>query len=356
MREKEPALGRFFRFWETQNVPLRTRVYIDGYNLYYGCLRRTPYKWLDLLKLFEDCIFPTVLYRTAPDAPVSIMQLDACAIRYFTAPILSRAAKAEDCINSQRQYHKALESSGRISLTYGYHSLTKSNQYLVDAEDPDRDPKLCAKAQVWKLEEKQTDVNLALSLYDDALNCEELQQLVVVTNDTDIAPALALIRKRRPDLVIGLVIPTRRSPRRRSDGCKPVPLEREANVELRKHASWVRRHITTEELAASQLPTVVSRKNKDAIKPLSWYARPDLLERAMSAATPVRPKSRDFFSWAETESEHLGGQTADRPSRDRCRRWHGDAVYRVLHQGSALQAGRSGMMAKSSYAWPCAPS
>lgn len=30
-------------------LPLRTRVYIDGYNLYYGCLKGTPYKWLDLL-------------------------------------------------------------------------------------------------------------------------------------------------------------------------------------------------------------------------------------------------------------------------------------------------------------------
>jgi hypothetical protein len=27
---------------------LLTNVYIDGFNLYYGCLKGTPHKWLDL--------------------------------------------------------------------------------------------------------------------------------------------------------------------------------------------------------------------------------------------------------------------------------------------------------------------
>ena len=30
---------------------MRTRVYVDGFNLYYGALRGTPYKWIDLVKL-----------------------------------------------------------------------------------------------------------------------------------------------------------------------------------------------------------------------------------------------------------------------------------------------------------------
>ena len=33
---------------------LRTRVYIDGYNLYYGCLRNSADKWLDVRSLI-DC-------------------------------------------------------------------------------------------------------------------------------------------------------------------------------------------------------------------------------------------------------------------------------------------------------------
>ncbi len=33
-------------------------VYVDGFNLYYGALKRTPYKWLDLGKLAE-ILLPT---------------------------------------------------------------------------------------------------------------------------------------------------------------------------------------------------------------------------------------------------------------------------------------------------------
>lgn len=29
---------------------MKTRVYIDGYNLYYGCLKNSPYKWLESTK------------------------------------------------------------------------------------------------------------------------------------------------------------------------------------------------------------------------------------------------------------------------------------------------------------------
>lgn len=230
------------------------------------------------------------------------MVLDHCAIRYFTAPISPRAAKGADSVASQLQYHRALAANERISITSGYYSLTKSNQHVVDAEEPDKDPRECGKITVWKLEEKQSDVNLALSLYDDAISCRKLDQLVVVTNDTDIAPALELIRKKRPELVIGLVIPTRR------DSSSPTKKERQPNGELRKHAHWVRKHIAPEELAASQLPRVILGKNKDATKPISWYARPDLLQAAMIAAKPIKPKPRDFFQWAETQSQYLRNQ------------------------------------------------
>lgn len=46
----------------TAAIPLRTRVYIDGYNLYYGCLKGTAYKWLDLHVLFDKHILPSILF------------------------------------------------------------------------------------------------------------------------------------------------------------------------------------------------------------------------------------------------------------------------------------------------------
>lgn len=286
-------------------MPLRTRIYIDGFNLYYGCLRQTPYKWLDLIKLFDQHILPTVLHQPDPAVPPSTMVLDQCAVRYFTAPILGSAAKGKDSVASQNQYHAALASSNRISVTKGYYSLTKSSQYLVDAEDPDKHPNLCGKTQVWKLEEKQSDVNLALALYDDALHCADLDQLVLVTNDTDIAPALELIRQKRPHMVIGLVIPTRLDVRRIGDAGYMTDKERQANADLQRQANWTRTYIRPEELAASQLPRVVQGGRKAAIKPISWYPRPDLLEAAMAAAKPIRSQASHFFSWAEAASPYL---------------------------------------------------
>ncbi|MBB4226964.1 PIN domain-containing protein [Rhizobium mongolense] len=68
---------------------LRTRVYIDGYNLYYSCLRKTAFKWLGVLSLFETQILPSILYRPGPDADPATMTLHPdCAIKYFTAKML----------------------------------------------------------------------------------------------------------------------------------------------------------------------------------------------------------------------------------------------------------------------------
>jgi hypothetical protein len=45
---RQPTLAE--RFLKGQDVA-RVNVYIDGFNLYYGALKQTPYKSLDLLRL-----------------------------------------------------------------------------------------------------------------------------------------------------------------------------------------------------------------------------------------------------------------------------------------------------------------
>ena len=32
---------------------VRTNIYVDGFNLYYGALRKTPYRWVNLEALFQ---------------------------------------------------------------------------------------------------------------------------------------------------------------------------------------------------------------------------------------------------------------------------------------------------------------
>jgi len=44
-------LGHHKYMQQGNGTALRTRVYIDGYNLYYGCLKNSPHKWLDVRAL-----------------------------------------------------------------------------------------------------------------------------------------------------------------------------------------------------------------------------------------------------------------------------------------------------------------
>ena len=55
---------------------MRTIVYVDGSNRYYGCLKRTPYRWLDLSALCG---------RLLPD------DSEVVVIKYFTAKVYHHA-------------------------------------------------------------------------------------------------------------------------------------------------------------------------------------------------------------------------------------------------------------------------
>ena len=84
---------------------LRTRVYIDGYNLYYGCLKHSTDKWLDVRTLIER-ILPSILFEQ--DGEPVRFAFQAPAVKYFTAPILTAFAKSDDSISCQSHYHTAL--------------------------------------------------------------------------------------------------------------------------------------------------------------------------------------------------------------------------------------------------------
>lgn len=272
-------------------LPLRTRIYIDGFNLYYSALKGTSYKWLDLLTLFEKHVLPGAL---PPDYSDRRIELDEVAIKFFTAKILERAAKATDSVSSQAHYHNALKAhcAGRIEIIEGYYAINKAKVKVVDPTDPKRWPRDCEEVVCWKLEEKQSDVNLALQLFHDALT-GEIEHVVVMTNDTDLAPALSMVRTHTK-AVVGLVVPSR-------DG------SRDPNADLAKHAHWVRRSLNDAELQASELPRVIQGKRRATTKPVSWYPRPDLLEPALEAATRVLGAKNKAFKWLSKPNERLDG-------------------------------------------------
>lgn len=274
---------------------LRTRIYIDGYNLYYGCLKGTVFKWLNPVALFENCVLPSIS-ATVNQAPLN-SALDPVAIKFFTAPILEQAAKADDSRKCQEQYHSALckHEPGRIETIKGYYSLTKTRVKCTDPDDPKKWPRDCESTEVWKLEEKQSDVNLALHALKDAL-LEGIEHVVVVTNDTDIAPALEMLRKHTT-AVVGLVIPT-------TDDAR-IP-----NNSLCQHAHWVRSNITPAELARSQFPRVVAPSaRRPAVKPESWYARPDLLKKALELGEVQLGSRNKVFQWLGKPNPYYNNQS-----------------------------------------------
>lgn len=55
-------------------------------------------------------------------------------------------------------------------------------------------------------EEKETDVNLALAILEDAYE-KASDKILVVTNDSDIAPAIRMARKKQPHLPISVITP-----------------------------------------------------------------------------------------------------------------------------------------------------
>jgi 6-hydroxy-3-succinoylpyridine 3-monooxygenase len=187
----------------------------------------------------------------------AIHKSELIGIKFFTAPILEKASKSLDSVSSQSRYHTALEKlyHNEIEVIKDYYSLTQSKAKIVDPENPNKWARECEEILVWKVEEKQTDVNLALHAYHDAVN-GIVDQVVIVTNDTDIAPALKMIRDFTP-VVIGVVVPTRDNVR------KP-------NVALSEQAHWVRTHITDFELSNSQMPDVIIGGRKPTKKPAGW--------------------------------------------------------------------------------------
>lgn len=175
---------------------MRTAIYIDGYNLYYGRLRGTEYKWLDVVALFIQ------MARSIEPASQVV------AVKYFTAPALTKFARhGEASMRAQNDYHRALEFKypDLFTKVLGSHVYEKDGTSLpVYLEGQPFNKTNTVK--VWRLVEKKTDVNLAMSMYRDASK-GSVDQLVLVSNDSDAEPVLEALREDFPSLKIGLVIP-----------------------------------------------------------------------------------------------------------------------------------------------------
>ncbi len=206
-----------------------TIVYIDGYNLYYGRLRHTSFKWLDPFKLFK-----TILKIQNPSASI-------IKIKYFTAPVKANfSSHGQESIKAQASYNRALKYiyKDEVDIIEGYHTVEKGYppRYKKPIDKDDR-------VEIWKFEEKQTDVNISLHMYRDAINETSMQQ-VLVSNDSDLEFPLKLISEDKPHITLGLIIP-RKKPTNEHHS-------RPSNKGLSRYVDWTRKHILDDECQNAQ--------------------------------------------------------------------------------------------------------
>ena len=208
----------------------RTIVYVDGFNFYYGCLKDSPYKWLDMKSLFSKLLDPTH---------------EIIEIKYFTALISHRAANESSRLR-QKVYLKAVQAyNPEIKIFYG-HYLT----HAVKAKTVNPPPEF---VKIYKTEEKGTDVNIAVHLVNDAW-LDHYDCAVVVSNDSDLAESLKLVKQHHNKKLLGLAFPS-------------TDPKRKPSRELIQYADFVK-HIRHSILEDSQLPKNIP--NTGLHKPARW--------------------------------------------------------------------------------------
>lgn len=204
-----------------------TAIYVDGFNLYYGSLKGTAYKWLDLKTLFNSVLAPR--HRIVK-------------INYFTARV-KPTPRDPSAPQRQQAYIRALEAYiPEVTVHYGH--FLQHNVRMANANPPTNT------LEVIKTEEKGSDVNLSVHLLNDAwLNSYDCA--VVVSNDSDMAEAMQLVRQHHPNKVLGVITPGKHGTSR----------------QLQQRAHFVRT-IRTGALRNSLLPSPIPGTN--LIKPNTW--------------------------------------------------------------------------------------
>ena len=206
--------------------PMRTFIYIDGFNLYYGAVKGTPYKWLNLDDLCRTYLDPT--------------KNDIHKIKYFTAPVKSRPSDPEQNIR-QQTFLRALKTIPHIEIILGHFLSHEVSMPLADGT---------GYVNVIKTEEKKSDVNIAVHMLHDAYkNLYDLA--VLISNDSDLSEPLRII-KEELNKKIGIINPHKKPSR-----------------ELGRYAIF-QKQIRAGTLAMCQFPIQIKDKHGIINKPKKW--------------------------------------------------------------------------------------
>ena len=156
----------------------KTLVYIDGYNLDYGLLKGSPdCKWLNLRTLV---------------AAMFKEKHEISSIKFFTARVRTYP---HDIAAEERQkiYLQALAAFGGVEIIEGFYSKKKAWLPHVNGKCRICEESHAGMAHVVKLEEKRSDVNLAVTALVDAMR-SDADSFVLVTGDSDQAGTVYALR------------------------------------------------------------------------------------------------------------------------------------------------------------------
>ena len=189
---------------------MKTNVYVDGLNLYYGALKKTNYEWLNI-ELFVNNL---------------CKEFAISKIKYYSAKIKARREDSnEDKLAEQQLYWRALRTNKNLEIIEGYFLTHKIMAKEVGTNK---------RVKIYKTEEKGTDVNIATHMMDDA-HKKDFDVAILITNDSDLAEQVRIITQ---DLNLQVILIS--------------PYERN-NIQLSKYATSIR-HIRRGVLEVSQFP------------------------------------------------------------------------------------------------------
>lgn len=134
---------------------MRTNVYIDGFNFYYGAVKGTRYRWLN---------FDALARLLLPGDEIG-------SIHYFTARVHPTRANP-DVHTRQNFFLRALDTVPTIQTQFGSFLATGG-----------------------RFSEKGSDVNLATQMLVDCFD-DQCDQLLLVSGDSDLIRPLELAKNR----------------------------------------------------------------------------------------------------------------------------------------------------------------
>lgn len=165
---------------------MNTIAYIDRGNLYHGLLKGRPEcKWLDLFAFAGRLL----------DGRHTLV-----SVKYFTARVKTHPHDAA-AVERQNIYLQALAAHGGVRIIEGYYNKNKARLPAVRSACRNCPSAAGGFVDVFKMEEKRTDVNLVMELLRDAY-ANAAEAFAIVSGDADFIAPLDLVRHERGKQVV----------------------------------------------------------------------------------------------------------------------------------------------------------